>query len=124
MNPERENVSEDENLRDPGKGRDIFLFRKISETKLAPGSVTQHSPNCDHVVIWNFTLDLLLLNPSLIDCVCNFSSFLVHFVPNIPDDHMITIWTMLLTGTYLKPLTTKTLGDRGVLYYTVSLRQR
>ena len=24
-----------------------------------------------------------------------FSSFLVHFVPNIPDDHMITIWIML-----------------------------
>ena len=56
---------------------------------------TQHSPNCDHVVIWNFTLDLLLLNLSLIHCVCNFFSFLVHFVPNIPDDHMITIWTML-----------------------------
>ena len=27
--------------------------------------------------------------------MCNFFSFLVHFVPNIPDDHMITIWTML-----------------------------
>ena len=30
-----------------------------------------------------------------------FSSFLVHFVPNIPDDHMITIWTMLRTVQYL-----------------------
>ena len=27
-----------------------------------------------------------------------FSSFLVHFVTNIPDDHMITIWTMLRTA--------------------------
>ena len=29
-----------------------------------------------------------------------FSSFLVHFVPNIPDDHMITIWIMLRTVLY------------------------
>ena len=42
----------------------------------------QHSPNCDHVIIWDFTLDLLLLNQSLIHCVCNFFSFLVHFVPS------------------------------------------
>ena len=52
------------------------------------------------MIIWNFTLDLLILNQSLIHCVCNFFSFLVHFVPNIPDDHMITIWTMLRTVHY------------------------
>ena len=30
-----------------------------------------------------------------------FLSFLVHFVTNIPDDHMITIWTMLRTVPYV-----------------------
>ena len=49
----------------------LVQYCTVSSAQLSPYS-TQHSPNCDHVVIWNFTLDLLLLNLSLIHCVCNF----------------------------------------------------